>query len=157
MSKPPTALALEPHGKTDTPVHRFAHNAMYSIFEVFIAGQEAEYARQAAEAAFDECDRLERELSRFIPGSDISQINGLQAGQFVRVGVATMECLTAAARANAETSGVFDVTVGALVECFRGKDGQRRQPSPEEIAAAKARTGMHLLDLRPKEFLVGVR
>ena len=157
MSKSPAAFALEPHGQASSAVHRFAHNAMASMFEAIIAGQEERYARQAAEAAFDECDRLERELSRFVPGSDVSQINGLRAGQFVRVGVATMECLTAAAKANAETRGVFDVTIGALLACFRGKDGGLRQPSAEEIATAKARTGMHLLDLRPREFLVGVR
>jgi thiamine biosynthesis lipoprotein len=157
MSRSPAAFALEPHGKAGSPVYRFAHNAMASFFEVIIAGQDQRYARQAAEAAFDECDRLERELSRFLPGSDVSQINCLRAGQFVRVGVATMECLTAAAKANAETRGVFDVTIGALLACFRGKDGGMRQPSAEEIAAAKARTGMHLLDIRPGEFLVGVR
>ena len=157
MTQPPAAFALEPHGKASSPVHRFAHNAMASVFEVIIAGQDQRYARQAAEAAFDECDRLERELSRFVPGSDVSQINGLRSGRYVRVGVATMECLAAAATVNAETGGVFDVTVGALIACFRGTGGAMRQPSAEEIAAAKARTGMHLLDIRPSEFLVGAR
>jgi len=157
MSQPPAAFALEGHASASMPVHRFAHKAMASVFEVIIAGQEQRYARQAAEAAFDECDRLEHELSRFVPGSDVSQINGLAAGEYVRVGVATMECLTAAAKVNAETGGVFDVTVGALIACFRGQDGARRQPSAEEIAAARARTGMHLLDLRPSDFTVGVR
>jgi thiamine biosynthesis lipoprotein len=157
MSKKPDAFALEPHGTKDGPVHRFSHNAMASFFGVIIAGQDARYARQAAEAAFDECDRLEHELSRFIPGSDVWQINGLAAGQYVRVGVATMECLTAAAKVNAETGGVFDVTVGALIACFRGQDGSMRRPSADEVAAARKRTGMHLLDLRPSEFLVGSR
>jgi len=157
MTQPPAAFALEPHGQARSAIHRFSHSAMASLFEVMIAGQDQRYARQAAEAAFDECDRLERELSRFIPGSDVSQINSLAAGEYVRVGVATMECLTAAAKVNAETGGVFDVTVGALIGCFRGTGGAMRQPSAEEIAAAKARTGMHLLDIRPSEFLVGVR
>lgn len=157
MSEPREAFALESHEGNASPIHRFSHNVMAAFFEVIIAGQDQRYARQAAEAAFDECDRLERELSRFIPGSDVSRINGLAAGEYVRVGVATMECLTASAKVNAETDGVFDVTVGAIMACFRGKDGVMRQPSAEEIAAARKRTGMHLLDIRPSEFLVGVR
>jgi len=156
MSKP-APFSVELGGEAGGPVHRFAHNAMASTFEVFIAGQEQRYARQAAEAAFDELDRLERELSRFIPSSDLSAVNALDAGQSVRVGVATMECLTLAAKVCGETGGAFDVTVGALMACFRGPDGQFRQPSPEELAAARRVTGMHLLDLRPEEHTVGVR
>ena len=39
------------------------------------------YAAQAAQAAFDLVDRLERELSRFLPNSDITRINHLDAGE----------------------------------------------------------------------------
>jgi len=156
MSKPP-AFSVEPQGKAAGPVYRFAFNAMASVFEVIIAGQEQRYARQAAEAASDEVERLEHELSRFVPGSDVSQINGLAVGEYARVGVAAMECLAAAARVHAETGGAFDVTVGALVACFRGPDGKCREPPAGERAAARRVTGMHLLDLRPDEHTVGVK
>ena len=156
MSKPP-AFSVETQGKAAGPVHRFAFDAMASVFEVIIAGQEQRYARQAAEAASDEVERLERELSRFNPSSDISQIGGLKPGEYARVGVATMECLAAAARVHAETGGAFDVTVGALAACFRGPDGKFRDPPADELAAARRVTGMHLLDLRPDEHTVGVK
>jgi thiamine biosynthesis lipoprotein len=156
MSKPP-AFSVEPQDKAAGPVHRFAFGAMASVFEVIIAGQEQRYARQAAEAASDEVERLERELSRFNPSSDTSQIGALKPGQYARVGVATMECLTAAARVHAETGGAFDVTVGALAACFRGPDGKSRDPPADELAAARRVTGMHLLDLRPDEHTVGVK
>jgi len=156
MSKPP-AFSVEPQGKAAGPVHRFAFDAMASVFEVIIAGQEQRYARQAAEAASDEVERLERELSRFNPSSDVSQIGGLKPGEYARVGVATMECLMAAARVHAETGGAFDVTVGALAACFRGPDGKVREPPADELAAARRVTGMHLLDIRPDEHTVAVR
>jgi thiamine biosynthesis lipoprotein len=156
MSKPP-AFSVEPQGKEAGPVHRFAFDAMASVFEVIIAGQEQRYARQAAEAASDEVERLERELSRFNPSSDVSQIGGLKPGEYARVGVATMECLMAAARVHAETGGAFDVTVGALAACFRGPDGKVREPPADELAAARRVTGMHLLDIRPDEHTVAVR
>ena len=57
--------------------HRFSHQAMATTFEVFIVHGDARYAEQAAWAAFDELDRLEAELSRFIENSDISRINNL--------------------------------------------------------------------------------
>ena len=45
-----------------------------------------QYAAQAAQATFDLVDRLERELSRFLPNSDITRINHLAAGESTRVG-----------------------------------------------------------------------
>jgi len=93
-------------------IHRFYHDAMATTFEVIILHEDKRYAQQAARAAFDELDRLEAELSRFIENSDISRINNLAANRPLRVGLATFECLQLSAKINAETNGAFDVTVG---------------------------------------------
>ncbi len=138
-------------------VHRFAHEAMGAVFEIFVAGDEHEYARQAAAAAFEELDRLEGELSRFQTTSDVSQVNALKAGQAVRVGLATFECLKVAAQVNADTGGAFDVTIGRLFELWWPKDGSKPNPSEQQLAAARARTGMRLLALDEAEHAVGVR
>ena len=53
-------------------VHRFAHQAMATTFEVIIQHEDRAYARQAARAAFDEVDRLEGHLSRFLETSDVT-------------------------------------------------------------------------------------
>ena len=74
-------------------IHRFAHEAMATTFEIFIQHKNARYARQAAAAAFMELDRLEGELSRFIDNSDISRINNLNVNQSLRIGLAAFECL----------------------------------------------------------------
>ena len=58
-------------------VRRFSHEAMATVFEVHAAHPDQHYAAQAAQAAFDLADRLEHELSRFLPNSDISRINQL--------------------------------------------------------------------------------
>ena len=140
-----------------SPVHRFSHDAMGSIFEILIAGEEAAYARQAVTAAFEELDRLYRELNRFSASSDVSQIGALAAGQSVRVGLATFECLQAAAQVWAETGGAFDVTVGRLMALWRPKDGSTPNPTAEDLAAARASTGMHLLELREADYSVAVK
>jgi thiamine biosynthesis lipoprotein len=130
---------------------------MGSVFEVLIAGEEPEYARQAAGAAFEELARLEHELSRFEPASDVAAINALGAGESVRVGLATFECLKAAAEVGAETAGAFDVAIGALAALWRGQDGQPREPSDADLADARARSGMDLVVLNEAEHAVGLR
>ncbi len=87
---------------------------MTTFFEIIVANESGRYARQAARAAFDEIDRLEGCLSRFIESSDVSRINALGAQGPVRVGLDTFECLRIAARVYRETNGAFDVT------CIRG-------------------------------------
>ncbi len=93
-------------------VRRFSHEAMATVFEVHAAHPDARYAAQAAQAAFDLADRLERELSRFLPNSDISRINQLAAGETTRVGAPAMECLVIARHMFDLTGGAFDVSIG---------------------------------------------
>ncbi len=96
--------------------HRFAHEAMATVFEVFCVHDDASYARQAAQATFDLVDRLELEQSRFIANSDVSRINALAAGQTTRVSPSTMECLEIAWRMHAVTGGAFDISIGSGLE-----------------------------------------
>ncbi|NOZ23013.1 MAG: FAD:protein FMN transferase [Planctomycetes bacterium] len=93
-------------------IHRFACDAMAATFGVAIRGQEERYARQAAHAALEETGRIEKELSRFIPSSDVSRINRLRRGEAARVGIAAFECLQLAKAVCKETGGAFDVSLG---------------------------------------------
>jgi FAD:protein FMN transferase len=97
---------------SDIGARRFAHQAMNTEFEIFCVHEDGDYAQQAAWAAFDLLDRMERELSRFIPNSDISRINHLAAGESVRVNRWTFECLELARQAYRETGGAFDISIG---------------------------------------------
>src|SRR5512143_1697389 len=94
------------------PVHRFAHAAMATTFEVLCVHPEASYARQAAHAAFALVDHLERQLSRFLANSDIARVNELLAGEGVRVSPETLECLAIARFLFDLTGGAFDVSIG---------------------------------------------
>jgi thiamine biosynthesis lipoprotein ApbE len=93
-------------------VRRFSHDAMATVFEVYCDHPDGRYAAQAAQAAFDVTDRLERELSRFLPNSDVARVNGLAAGGRTQVGPAAMECLVIARHVFALTGGAFDVALG---------------------------------------------
>ena len=93
--------------------HRFAHEAMATLFEIRCVHADPGYAGQAAQAAFALVDRLEQDLSRFVANSDVSRINQLSAGEGTRVSAETMECLEIARRMHDLTLGAFDVSVGS--------------------------------------------
>src|SRR5512137_1550397 len=133
-----------------TPVHRFAHEAMATTFEVLVAGKEETYARQAARAAFDEIDRLERLFSRFDPSSEISRLGRLAPGAGLRVGLETAEVLGLAAFVQAETSGAFDINyLGAGRRARRGA-ALRPRPLTSLLRVGTDGRGFEVVRLKPK-------
>jgi thiamine biosynthesis lipoprotein len=133
---------------------RFCHEAMATTYEVIMVHDDGCYARQAAAAAFDEVDRLEGELSRFIENSDITRINNLPANEPLRIGLDAFECLQLSCRIYAKTNGAFDITVGSLLGLWRNEDGTPRTPSQEELNRARQHTGTGLLQLDEAEHTV---
>lgn len=132
-------------------VQVFRHEAMATEWEVVIAqaGVTPQRARAAAAAVFAEVDRLEGELSRFRPTSDLWRLSLAQPGEAVVVDFAALDCLSLAKAVHAETGGAFDVTLGPLMRLWRNKDGSERVPRAEEITAARARVGMDKFDIDP--------
>lgn len=122
---------------------------MATEFEVIIAQEDVDavYAGQAADAVFAEIDRLEEELSRYKPGSDIWRINNLKAGERCPVGLAATDCLMLAKAVHQETGGAFDITVGPLMDIFRNQDGTPRTPQADEEDDARARVGIHVFEV----------
>ncbi len=96
---------------SNAQVRTYRHSAMGTDFAILVrAPLDPTYAGQAARAAFGELDRIEQELSRFIPTSDISRINALEVGKRLRIGETAAACLRAALVAWKDTDGAFDVT-----------------------------------------------
>lgn len=138
-------------------LHRFAHEAMATRFQVSVAGETRTYAQQAADAVFAEVDLVEAALSRYVESSDMARLNRLAAGRTARIGLRAFECLEIAAQVHADTGGAFDVTVGPLLACWRNPDKSPRKPSEQELTAARARVGMHLVELDPNTFSVRLK
>ncbi|OUX37972.1 MAG: hypothetical protein CBE26_02180 [Kiritimatiellaceae bacterium TMED266] len=91
---------------------RFKRAAMHTEFEVQIMGEDATYARQAADAVFREVERINNLLNRYDAGSDIGQLNLLGAGEVVGVGIETIECLEQAQWVYRMSEGLFDPSLG---------------------------------------------
>lgn len=138
--------------------HAFHFDAMATTFTLVISAADADatYASQAANAVRLEVERLEEELSRFKPGSEIWRLSQLQTGQRVRLGLAAWDCLSLAKTLHQETEGAFDITVGPLMRLWRQGDGRPRQPAAEEIAEARRITGSHLFELDESDLSVTV-
>lgn len=133
-------------GKPIENVHRFAHQAMATIYEIFIFHQDYQYVQQAAAEAFRLLDQLEQELSRFVDNSDISRIRVAQPYEPVGICENTFHCLLGCIDLHGKTNGAFDITVGHLMDCFLDKEKNLKIPRDEEFEYAKQRTGLqHLL------------
>ena len=145
---------LRGRDKSAGKIHTSTHRAMATTFQIRIAGGEARYARQATQEAFDLLDRLETQLSRFRPDSDVAQLNRLEPGGTLRVAPAVFDCLREAARYYSLTNGAFDVTFGQINPLLR-PDLLRPDTLPEaKRAAVKKRTGMDRLELDEKNLTV---
>ncbi|MHC4646870.1 MAG: FAD:protein FMN transferase [Planctomycetota bacterium] len=123
-------------------IRRFCREAMATTFEIMIVHADGRYARQAANAAFDELDRLD------------ARINNLAADRPLIVDLDVFQCLKLAARIHDETSGAFDVTIGSLFRCWLDEDKKLRSPSQEELEVARRHTGIDLLQLDEAEHTV---
>jgi thiamine biosynthesis lipoprotein len=130
---------------------------MATLFELMVADEDDAFVAGAVQAAIEEIDRLEQDLSRYLPNSEVSRINNLLPDQSVRVGTDTFECLRLSLEYSRETGGTFDVATGALKDCWVGRDRALRVPSPEEIERARAKSGMCLLELDENTMTVRVR
>ncbi len=110
---------------------RFRRDLMHTAFEVILApGPDPAVAEQAAHEAFRTAENLELEFSRFIPNSDVSRINKLEAGASVRVCADTYECIRRGLEIQAMTGGAFDVTAGSGGE----EPDEESSDSPNRIA-----------------------
>lgn len=148
MTKLKRQAAYVKSDSTEIPgMQRFSHEAMATTFEVMVVHEDGRYAQHAAAAAFDELDRLESDLSRFIENSDIARINNLPANQPLPIGPAAFECLQLSAGIYAETNGAFDITIGSLLACWLSEDKTTRTPSKKQLNLARQHTGVHLIKL----------
>jgi thiamine biosynthesis lipoprotein len=130
-------------------IHRFSHEAMATVFELFLAHEDHHYASQAADEAFSELDSLEQELSRFIENSDISRINSLSKNQSVIVGPDVFECLQACQKIYGDTEGAFDISSGPLIELWRDRDKHSESEFESKVNTALKLMGREKLELNP--------
>jgi thiamine biosynthesis lipoprotein len=137
---------LEQQDTSSSPMLlRHARRAMATKFEVILPF-DTPSASEMAQAALDEIDRLEAQLTVFRNTSEVCRLNAQAASQPVRVERNLFDLLTLAKKLHEETDGAFDISVGALIKTWGFFRRAGRVPTEAERAAVRERLGMsHVL------------
>jgi thiamine biosynthesis lipoprotein len=102
---------------------RYASDAMKTTFRIFVPGGERPLVDSAVSEAFQKLEELEGVLSRHAPGSDISRINAMEAGETLFLSDECDRCLRLTIEASAATGGRFDPCAGTMIDAV--KSGSR--------------------------------
>jgi thiamine biosynthesis lipoprotein len=137
---------VQPTPDGETLLLRFSRRAMATTFEIVLPFNTPR-ANEAANAALDEIDRLEAQLTVYRDTSEVSRLNQLAPYTSLVVEEGLFDLLETSARLHQESEGAFDVTAGALIKGWGFFRGPRRVPSEEERAQALERVGMQHLVL----------
>ena len=133
---------------------KLARNAMATRFEIVLHGANPVSLRAAGEEALDEIKRLENQLSLFKSSSEIARLNSRAAREAVCVTPTLFALLEHAKKLSGETGGAFDITIAPLMKCWGLMQREGKIPSPEELAEACSKIGMHLVHLNRADFAV---
>lgn len=108
------------------------------------------YSEEALSAVNEKSKQLEMKLSRFIPTSDISRINSSAGIQCEKISSDTYELLSLATSFSKYSHGLFDVTIGSLVELWDYKNATHI-PGIERIQNVHPLVNYNDLILNPKK------
>jgi thiamine biosynthesis lipoprotein len=91
------------------------------------------HAEESLKAVGEEAVRLEKLLSRFKPGSDISRINRSAGKKYVSLSCDTFEVLLRATEFSRCCHGLLDVTIGPLVTLWNNSKVALKAPEESKI------------------------
>lgn len=121
----------------------------------WVAADESQLAELRTEATALLAE-INRQMSTYIPDSELSRLNRAEPGEPHEVPAELMFVLQEARRISDWTGGAFDVTVGPLVNLWGfGPDGRiLHAPDDERIAQLKERIGYRFIHLLPEKHQV---
>ncbi len=103
--------------KTLFPAHHAVdHEAMKTTYHLRLSGDDTQLLRSLACECIERIDELERKLSRYHDGGDVFRINHMQAGETLHISEEAHECLLQAMEASIHTGGLFNPTLGTMIE-----------------------------------------
>jgi len=111
------------------------------------AGIDRKKAGRAAAAAFEAVRDVDRRMSSYKSESEISRLAALGAGEEMSISAPTLEVLSFSRELAEVSGGAFDVTVGPLVELYRGARREGRLPEEKKLTEARESVGWRLLRL----------
>lgn len=129
---------------------------MATLFDFILVHDSKDYVQQAVWEAIKEIDRLENELSRFKPNSDISRINNLKKGERIVLGVDAFSCINRSIELHKATHGAFNIACGSLFKCWLNPDYTLRNPIDDEVESAIKKSNIDNIILHPEDFSIEI-
>lgn len=118
--------------------------AMDTFMTITANGPDAQASVNAGQA---EVYRLDKELSRNLPASEVSRINSMSGQGPVTVQRETFEVIADAVAYSEKTSGTFDITIAPIMDIWGFGDGKYRVPTASEISAVLPLVGWKAIKL----------
>jgi len=128
----------------------FRWRAMGTEFAVHLPEEDARTAESIAGTLREETQRLERQLSLYLPDSDLCYLNAHAHQHPVRVEPELFQLLQTCKSLYELTGGVFDPTVTPLLRLWGFVDKQFRVPTCVAIEETLPCVGMDLVLLEPE-------
>jgi thiamine biosynthesis lipoprotein len=125
---------------------------MGTTYETKFFGVESDEAvAELGEAIEAELKEVNRQMSTYLPDSEISRFNASESSDWFEVSLETEQVVRRSLEIAAESGGAFDPTVMPLVRLWKfgpEKEKQPAFPDDESIAAAKSHVGYSLIETR---------
>jgi len=113
-------------------------------------------AQKALRSLITELSRLEKKLSRFLPGSEIDRINKSSGNNPVRISHETFEILSVSKKFYEITLGTFNILMGTVADIWNYKNSEYL-PEESKINQALNLTNFDDLILNPAKMTVRLR
>ena len=124
-------------------MYQATRRLMWTRFEIIAYGQDRVRLAEAADAAFDEIERLDRQMSNYSETSELTFINRNAARESVIVEKELFDFLKLSIDYGRSTGGAFDITVGPLMKAWGFFDDNGRVPDANELKSAISRVGFN--------------
>ena len=124
---------------------------MGTTWSVMINAEALPLSRPQLKAQFDAVlNRVNTEMSTYLPDSELSRINATDSADRIPVSVSLMRVLQAAQEISRLTQGAFDVTIGPLVNLWGfGPEQDFSVPAEEQVNRSLRLVGYEKLRLDP--------
>ena len=135
----------------NAPLKRFEYSLprMGTMFHIELYSASSVQASKAAEAAFARAEELEQIMSDYRADSELMRLSREGATAPFPVSSDLYGVLTKSLWTSELSRGVFDVSIGPLVDLWRAARKTGRLPDPGEITKAKALVDYRNIELDP--------
>ncbi len=120
---------------------------MGTMAHITVVTEDSHTAKKAFAAAFGEIARIEQLMSKYRSDSELYRLNNSPAGEPVEISPELFALIELAGEFYELTGGAFDITIGPVADLWQQAGSTGIKPAPEQIKAAKTKTGFDKLIL----------